>query len=130
MTDRQLINLAREASKAAYAPYSKFKVGAALECSDGTVYTGCNVENSSLGCTLCAERIAVGKAVSEGYTSFIRLAVFSESTNYCTPCGICRQVLSEFSPELEVLCAKSDGRYVSYKLKTMLPFAFDSHHII
>lgn len=130
MTDRELINLAHIASESAYAPYSKFRVGAALECSDGTVFTGCNIENAALGCTICAERVAAGKAVSEGHNDFIRIAIFAESANYCTPCGACRQVLSEFSSDIEILCAKADGRYVSYKLKDMLPFSFDNQFLI
>ena len=124
MTDRELINLATKAMNNAYAPYSKFAVGAALECSDGTVYTGCNVENSSLGCTVCAERIAIFKAVSEGKRSFRRIAIYANSSQYCYPCGACRQVMYEFSPEMELLCARSDGRYVSYPLTRLLPFAF------
>ena len=130
MTDRELINMAKNISEAAYAPYSKFRVGAALECTDGTICTGCNIENAALGCTICAERVAVFKAISEGKRDFVRIAVFAESTNYCTPCGSCRQVLNEFAPEIEVLCAKSDGRYVSYKLKDMLPFSFGSEYLI
>lgn len=125
MTDRELINKAIDASKNAYAPYSHFPVGAALECDDGTVITGCNVENASLSCTICAERSAVSRAISLGYRRFRRIAVYSDSPSYCTPCGTCRQVLCEFSPSMEVLCAKSDGRYVSYKLSDLLPASFD-----
>lgn len=130
MTDRELINLARAASEAAYVPYSKFRVGAALECEDGAIFTGCNIENASLGCTICAERTAAVKAVSSGNRHFVRIAIYAESTNYCTPCGICRQFLSEFAPNMEVLCAKADGRYVSYKLNKMLPFSFNSQSLI
>ena len=130
MTDRDLINKAVDASKFAYTPYSKFRVGAALECADGTVFTGCNVENATLGCTICAERTAVVKAVSEGRRSFRRIAVYSpESSDYCTPCGVCRQVRSEFSPDIEVLCVRSDGRYVSYKLRELLPAMFSKEHL-
>lgn len=124
MTDRELINLAREASKAAYVPYSRFAVGAALECDDGSVVTGCNVENAALGCTICAERTAVVKAVSAGHRRFTRIAIYADSASYCVPCGTCRQVLNEFSPAVEILCAKSDGRYVSYRLSDLLPAAF------
>ena len=130
MTDRELINIAREASQSAYAPYSKFNVGAALECSAGTVFTGCNIENASLGCSICAARTAAVKAVSSGNRDFVRIAVYAESASYCTPCGTCRQFLSEFSPNMEVLCAKSDGRYVSYKLNKMLPFSFSSETLL
>lgn len=125
MNDRELLNIARTAAQNAYVPYSRFPVGAAVECSDGSVYTGCNVENASLGGTICAERVAVAKAVSEGNRSFVRLAVYAEGNNYCMPCGSCRQFLYEFSPDAEVLCAKTGGRYVSYRLDSLLPRAFE-----
>ena len=121
MTDRELINLAFEAMEQAYAPYSGFKVGAALECADNSVFLGCNVENAAYGSTICAERTAVVKAVSEGRREFRRIAIAAQSEDYCMPCGACRQVLSEFSGDMEVLSAKKDGRYVSYKLSALLP---------
>lgn len=121
MTDRALIRQAEMAMNNSYSPYSRFAVGAALECDGGIVFTGCNIENSALGCTICAERAAVASAVSQGHRRFRRLAVFSSGNNYCVPCGECRQVLSEFAPELEILCARADGRYVSYSLKELLP---------
>ena len=124
MNDRELLNLAKQASANAYVPYSKFAVGAALECADGTVFTGCNVENAALGSTICAERTAVCKAVSEGHRQFRRIAVYAEGENYCMPCGACRQVLAEFAKDMEVLCAKVGGRYVSYKLSDLLPHTF------
>lgn len=124
MTDRELINRARAAMANSYSPYSRFAVGAALECSDGSVITGCNIECAALSCTLCAERVALAKAVSAGHRSFTRIAVYAESTRYCTPCGVCRQLLSEFSPNLEVLCVRADGRYVSYRLSDLLPASF------
>lgn len=107
MTDRELINIAVKACENAYAPYSGFCVGAAVECADGSVYTGCNIENSSYGCTNCAERTAVFKAVSEGKRSFRRIAVYADSEDYCLPCGTCRQVLYEFSPNMEIY--ETDG---------------------
>lgn len=125
MTDRELLKLAREAAEKAYAPYSRFQVGAALECADGRVFTGCNVENSALGCTMCAERTAIFKAVSEGQKQFTRIAIYGESADYCMPCGSCRQVMAEFSDgDLELLCANASGGYVSYKLSQLLPHAF------
>ncbi len=129
MTDRELISEAVKAAKFAYAPYSKFSVGVAVECSDGSVYTGCNVENAALGATICAERVAVTKAVSEGKRAFRRIAVYADSADYCVPCGTCRQVLSEFSPNIEILCVRSDGRYVSYNLKNLLPQAFNKNFL-
>ena len=125
MNDRELLRIAKEASLNAYVPYSGFPVGAALECEDGTVYTGCNVENAAYGDTICAERTAVVKAVSEGQRSFSRIAIYGEGKGYCMPCGSCRQVLAEFSPEMEVLCAKAGGSYVSYPLTRLMPYTFN-----
>ena len=105
MTDRQLINLAEQASRNAYVPYSHFAVGAALECRDGTVFTGCNIENAALGSTICAERTAACKAVSEGRRDFVRIAVYGDGEHYCYPCGACRQFLAEFAPDMEVFSA-------------------------
>ena len=113
MTDRQLINLAEQASRNAYVPYSHFAVGAALECRDGTVFTGCNIENAALGSTICAERTAACKAVSEGRRDF------------CYPCGACRQFLAEFAPDMEVLSAMGGGRYVSNRLSELMPYTFN-----
>ncbi|MGM9614193.1 MAG: cytidine deaminase [Oscillospiraceae bacterium] len=126
MTDRELLNMAREAAQEAYVPYSHFPVGAALECADGSVFTGCNVENAALGSTICAERTAIVKAVSEGRRRFVRIAIYGEGENYCMPCGACRQVMSEFDPkgEMEVLCTRSGGRYVSYRLNQLMPHGF------
>ena len=119
------MSMAREASMNAYVPYSRFPVGAAIECSDGSVYTGCNVENAALGSTICAERTACVKAVSDGKRQFRRIAICADSQNWCSPCGACRQFLAEFSPDMEVLCAKVGSRYVSYKLSELLPHTFN-----
>ncbi|NLT15368.1 MAG: cytidine deaminase [Clostridiales bacterium] len=124
MTDRKLIENATDAMKKSYAPYSRFPVGAALECEDGSVFTGCKIENAALECTLCAERSAIAAAVSGGHRSFKRIAIYAETGSYCFPCGTCRQVLWEFSPDIEVLCVRADGRYVSYPLRVLLPEAF------
>jgi len=124
MNDRELLVLAREAAEHAYAPYSRFKVGAALECLSGRVFTGCNIENGALGSTMCAERVAIYKALSEGESQFYRIAIYGESEGYCMPCGACLQVMNEFSKDLEVLCARALGGYVSYKLKELLPHPF------
>ena len=125
MTDRELLDAAKKAAKNAYVPYSKFPVGAALECSDGRVFLGCNVENAALGSTICAERTAVVKAVSEGARSFRRIAIWGESRDYCYPCGACRQVLAEFSPEMEVLVGRGDDKYVLFKLRELIPGIFN-----
>jgi cytidine deaminase len=129
MTDRSLIEQAVAAMKNSYSPYSRFAVGAALECEDGSVFTGCVVENAAFGCTLCAERSAVASAVSAGRRSFRRIAIYSQGNSYCVPCGTCRQVLWEFSPKMEVLCVRADGRYVSYPLSSLLPEAFGREHM-
>ena len=125
MTDRELLELARKASENSYSPYSKFPVGAALECSDGTVFTGCNIENAAYGDTICAERTAVVKAVSEGKRDFTRIAVWGNSRDYCYPCGSCRQVLSEFcEADMPVILANKEGEYKLVSLGELLPLAF------
>ena len=125
MTDELLLEKAREMMNFAYVPYSGYRVGAALLAKDGTVYTGCNVENAAFGSTICAERTACVKAVSEGHREFKRLAIYADSENWPTPCGACRQFLAEFSHDIEILCSKADGRYVSYKLSELLPHLFN-----
>ena len=122
---QQLIRMALAAREKAYAPYSDFMVGAALRAADGRIFTGCNVENAAYGATICAERTAMAKAVSEGHRSFRRIAIYADSESWCTPCGACRQFLAEFSPDMEVLCAKAGDRYVSYKLSELLPHGFN-----
>ena len=127
MTDVELLTIAKKASEKSYSPYSKFAVGAALECKGGLVFTGCNIENSALGDTICAERTACVKAVSEGCTEVVRIAIYAESEGHCMPGGSCRQFLSEFDREgeMEVLCAKAGGRYVSHRLKELMPYTFN-----
>ena len=125
MTAEQLLQVAMEASKRAYVPYSGFHVGAAVECSDGTVFTGCNVENASYGATNCAERTAIFKAVSEGHRDFVRIAIYSpDSAIFAMPCGICRQVMAEFNYDLEVIVSKNTGEYKVVSLRSLLPEAF------
>lgn len=124
MTERELVERALEMRRFSYAPYSHFRVGAALECEDGSVYTGCNVENAAYGSSLCAERTALVKAVSEGRRRFVRLAVVGDSADYCWPCGACRQMLREFGTDLEVLAANREGAYVAISLEELLPHSF------
>lgn len=120
MEERELCALAFRALDNAYAPYSGFKVGAALLCADGSVYTGCNVENVSFGATNCAERTAVFKAVSEGRRAFKAIAIASSSGKPTPPCGICRQVLSEFSGDMTVyLCGRDET--VKTSIRELLP---------
>ena len=127
MTDTQLIQLARSMMERAYCPYSRFPVGAALLCEDGTVFTGCNVENAAYGSSICAERTALVKAVSEGRRGgFVKLAVAGGGEDFCWPCGACRQMLWEFAPELEGLAANGMGAFRSVPLARLLPHGFGS----
>lgn len=123
MTDKELYRIANDVKENAYAPYSGFRVGAALLTRSGKVYTGVNVENASYGATLCAERGAVSKAVSEGEREFRALAIAS-SAGEAMPCGICRQVLMEFEPELRVITGKDEDHLENYSLSELLPGAF------
>jgi len=125
MTDRELAQIAYTMLERAYVPYSKFPVGAALLCRDGTVFTGCNVENAAYGSTICAERTALLKAVSEGHRDdFVKLAVVGKSDTPCWPCGACRQMLSEFAPELELIVGDGAGTLVKTSLAQLLPHSF------
>lgn len=129
MDKNGLAKLAAESAKAAYSPYSEFKVGAALLCTDGTVYTGCNIENSAYSATVCAERVAFFKAVSEGKIEFEAIAVAGGKDavidGVCPPCGVCRQVMAEFcdSKRFKVLLVKKDG-FEEYSLEELLPLSF------
>lgn len=126
MNNVELINYAKKAMNNAYAPYSNFCVGAALLTDDGTVYTGCNIENSSFGATICAERTAAVKAVSEGHRRFTKIAIVSIAGGYTYPCGICRQFLSEFSDEnMEFIFERKDGTILTKSIKDILPYAFN-----
>ena len=126
MTDTKLLALADKAMKNAYAPYSGFCVGAALLCADGAVYQGCNIENAAFSPTICAERTAFAKAVSEGYRKFTRIAIAATTEQFCPPCGVCRQVMMEFAPNLEVICLNGKGEAKHFTLKELLPYGFDS----
>lgn len=118
-----LVAAARAAQQRAYAPYSKFRVGAAIEAEDGTIFTGCNIENASYGLTICAERAAIGTAVTAGARRFRRAAVVSESDPPAAPCGACRQVLSEFGLDLELLMVGTTSERRAM-LRDLLPLAF------
>ena len=125
MTDRELVDLAFTMLERSYVPYSDFPVGAALLCKDGGVFTGCNVENAAYGSTICAERTALLKAVSEGHRNdWVKLAVVGNSTEPCWPCGACRQMLYEFCPNLILLVAGKDRDIVQVSLKELLPHGF------
>lgn len=124
MTNEELVKMAEEAMENAYSPYSKFKVGAALVADDGSVYTGCNIENSSFGATICAERTAIVKAVSEGKRKFEKIAIVSSSGDTTYPCGICRQVMSEFMTDADVVFKDKDGNIIVEKVKDLIPKSF------
>lgn len=124
MTREELNALALSMRQRSYSPYSRFRVGAVLECSDGTVFTGCNIENAAFGPTICAERTAVAKAISEGRKDFIRIVVAGDSAAPCVPCGVCRQVLREFAPNIEIICLGSDGSQMTTTLNGLLPHSF------
>lgn len=119
----ELILLAKKASKNAYAPYSKFYVGAALLTKNGKIFTGSNIENASYGATVCAERVAIFKAVSEGEKDFESIAIYTNTDKLSFPCGICRQVISEFSNDLIIILSNEKERKI-YTLKEILPFPF------
>ena len=122
--DSELMDMAKEAMKSAYAPYSHFSVGAAVETDDGEVYCGCNIENSSYGATICAERTAISKAVSEGYRRITRIAICDSNNSFAWPCGICRQVMSEFAVEDFYVILEDNGMLSNFFLKELLPNSF------
>jgi len=119
-----LIQKAVKARKNSYSPYSNYPVGAALLGSDGNTHTGTNVENGVNGLSICAERVALFKAISEGKRDFKKLAVVCED-EYCKPCGACRQALMEHAPDLEIIMANPEGKYKTVDLKSLLPHAFN-----
>ena len=120
-----LLDAAIRARENAHAPYSHFQVGAALEGTNGRIYTGCNVENATYGLTVCAERVAVLKAVSEGARKFTRIAVAADTDALTPPCGACRQILWEFCGDIEITLVNLHGKTETVQLKTLFPRAFD-----
>ena len=130
MTDRELVAKAMEMQNLAYCPYSNFPVGAALLCEDGRVFTGCNVESAAYGSTICAERTALLKAVSEGCRdNWVAIAVAGRGEEFCWPCGSCRQMLYEFAPDLRVLAVRGDGNFEEANLSELLPKGFGAVHL-
>ena len=121
-----LVTAAREARERARATFSHFKVCAALETTDGLVITGCNIENATYGLTLCAERVAMFKAVSDGYDSFRRIAVVADTEEPTPPCGPCRQILWEFAGDIEVILANLEEEKGRYRMSELLPLPFDA----
>jgi cytidine deaminase len=123
---RRLIEAAREVRLKAHAPFSRFLVGAALETANGRIITGCNVESATYGLTVCAERVAAFKAVSEGVRDFVRVAVVADTQEPTPPCGACRQVLWELCGDVEVILANLDAEKAHYQLAGLLPHPFDA----
>ena len=121
-----LVKAARAARRHAHADYSHFKVGAALETADGTIITGCNIENATYGLTVCAERVAMWKALSEGHRKFRRIAVVADTNDPTPPCGPCRQILWEFGGDLEVILANLRTEKGRHQLSALLPLPFDA----
>ncbi len=125
----EIIKLAQQAKEHAYAPYSGFRVGACIAAKNGRLYTGCNIENASYGATVCAERTAVFKAISEGENEFEAIALASDATRFILPCGICRQVLSEFSLNILVISSANSNEYKIFSLEELLPGAFSGEDL-
>jgi cytidine deaminase len=123
--DQELLAAAADARELARASYSQFKVGAALETIDGTIVTGCNIENATYGLTLCAERVALVKALSEGHTAFTRILVIADTADPTPPCGACRQLLWEYCNDIDVLLANLQGVAAQMRLAALLPMPFD-----
>ncbi len=130
MSDSELIAAARKARRNAHAAFSGFKVGAALETADGTIVTGCNIENATYGLTLCAERVAMFKALSEGHRRFRRVAVVADTQAPTPPCGPCRQILWEFGGDLEVILANLRRETGRHRLADLLPLPFDARLLV
>jgi len=126
ISERELIAAARQARRHARAAFSSFKVGAALETRDGAIVTGCNIENATYGLTICAERVAMFKAVSEGHRHFRRVAIVADTQAPTPPCGACRQILWEFGGDLEVVLANLRRQHGRYRLGDLLPLPFDA----
>lgn len=124
MNNSDLVAIAKTMLPKAYVPYSNFPVGAAILCEDGTVYTGCNIENASYGVTICAERAAICRAICDGNRKIVKVAVIAETDDYCYPCGACRQVLFEFNPNMKVVCGRRDGDTIEHEITELLPHAF------
>jgi cytidine deaminase len=127
---RELAEIARRAKEFAYAPYSNFRVGAALLARNGRIFTGCNVENSSYSLTMCAERTALFKAYSEGITQFSAIAVVSDNPDFTPPCGACRQVLMDLAGNIDFVMANASKKLKVMRVKSLLPLAFTANDLI
>jgi cytidine deaminase len=126
---RELAEAAQKAKLHAHTPFSGFKVGAALLTADGQIFTGCNIENSSYSLTICAERVAIFKAISHGASNFKAMAIVSDDSGFTPPCGACRQVVSDLAGNIDFVMMNSKKRFKIMKLNTLLPFSFTGIHI-
>jgi len=130
ITERNnLIKTATEARAKAFAPFSNFKVGAVLATKDGEIFTGCNIENASYGLTMCAERVAIFKAISEGESKFQTLVIVADTENLTPPCGACRQIIWEFCGDVEIVLANLQGKTETMRMSELFPRAFDSRFL-
>ncbi len=127
--DDPLIAAAIAAREKAFAPYSKFQVGAALETEDGTIIPGCNVESASYGLTMCAERVAIFRGVTDGFRCFKRIVIVTDTDSPTPPCGACRQLLWEFAPGAQVILVSLNGTMQKWHVRELLPLAFDAHQL-
>lgn len=125
-TDKELIAAAAKIRENAYAPFSDFRVGAALQTDDGQIIAGCNVESASFGLTVCAERVAIWKAISEGKRKIRQIAVVADTEELTPPCGVCRQIIWEFGGDIPVILANLNGKRETVQMKELLPRAFDT----
>ena len=125
-SEKELVEAATRVRENAYAPFSEFKVGAALETDEGEIIVGSNVESASYGLTVCAERVAVWKAISEGHRRFRRIAIVADTDAPTPPCGACRQILWEFGGDLEVILGNLERETVRHRLRELLPLPFDA----
>ncbi len=130
MQNNDLYQEAVKAKEKSFSPYSKFRVGAALLTKSGSVYTGCNIENSSYSLTICAERTALFKAVSEGEKSFSKILIVSDANDFISPCGACRQVISDLAGDIEIILTNVQGEMQSKKVNDLLPFAFGKANLL
>lgn len=129
MEDKLLIKIAMEAREKSYSPYSKFKVGAAVYTKSKKVFTGCNIESAAYSPTICAERVALSKCISEGYFDIEKIAVVGSDKSISTPCGVCRQFIFEFGKDIQIICAKSTDSFKIYTIKDLLPEGFGSEDL-
>jgi cytidine deaminase len=126
LNDKELIEAARNVRENAYAPFSEFKVGSAIVTDDGDIVTGCNVESASYGLTVCAERVAIWKAISQGKRKIRRIAVVADTEELTPPCGVCRQIIWEFGGDIPVVFANLNGKVETVQMRDLLPRAFDT----